>query len=393
MATTAAARRRHAGAGAAAGEWAAVSTAGAWREEPIGKHQLMRRTGLPARDLRALDPALSSYPSSVMGRDRAVVVNLERVRAVITASEVLVPGPRDPTVAPLVSELRARLSATTASPAPPHAGEAGKDGGVSPPSGGGDKVLPFEFRALEVCLEYACKSLEHEASMLEKEAYPALDALTSKVSTLNLEHVRQIKSRLVAISGGVHKVRDELEHLLEDDTGMAAMHLSEKAAFQAAAADHSSRFGVAEEPAENDEERDDDEEAEQEEEEEGSIVFMPRIDELENLLEAYFVQIDGTLNKLSTLREYVEDTEDYINIMLDDKQNQLLQMGVVLSTATLMASAAVVVTAVFGMNIRFALYRTTDTNIFWVANAGMIGGAAALFAVAVLYFWKNGILR
>jgi hypothetical protein len=42
---------------------------------------------------------------------------------------------------------------------------------------------------------------------LEKEAYPALDELTSKVSTLNLEHVRQIKSRLVGLSGRVQKVR------------------------------------------------------------------------------------------------------------------------------------------------------------------------------------------
>ena len=117
-------------------------SAGAWRVEAIGKHQLMRRTGLPARDLRALDPALS-YPSSLMGRDRAVVVNLERVRAVITASEVLVPGPRAPAAAPLVGDLHARLS--TASP-----------------RRGDGKVLPFEFRALEVCLEFACKSLEHE---------------------------------------------------------------------------------------------------------------------------------------------------------------------------------------------------------------------------------------
>ena len=195
-------RRRHAATGAAAGEWAAVSTSGEWRSEAIGKHQLVRRTGLSARDLRALDPALS-HPSSVMARDRAVVVNLDRVRAVITASEALVPGPRDPSVAQLVTELRARLAA--ASPAPPRAvsvclclscfspsesdpigfvrlfmaayarshllgglkdGEAGKDGGVSPPSGGGGKVLPFEFRALEVCLEYACKSLEHEVRSL-----------------------------------------------------------------------------------------------------------------------------------------------------------------------------------------------------------------------------------
>ena len=31
------------------------------------------------------------------------------------------------------------------------------------------------------------------------------------------------------------------------------------------------------------------------------MTFMPKIDELESLLEVYFVQIDGTLNKLSTV--------------------------------------------------------------------------------------------
>ncbi|KAH9329603.1 hypothetical protein KI387_001711, partial [Taxus chinensis] len=72
----------------------------------------------------------------------------------------------------------------------------------------GPKILPFEFRALEACLEAACNCLESETGTLEQEAYPALDELTSKVSTLNLERVRQIKSRLVAISGRVQKVMD-----------------------------------------------------------------------------------------------------------------------------------------------------------------------------------------
>lgn len=48
--------------------------------------------------------------------------------------------------------------------------------------------------------------MDLQTSMLEREAYPALDELTSKLSTLNLERVRQIKSRLVAISGRVQKV-------------------------------------------------------------------------------------------------------------------------------------------------------------------------------------------
>jgi len=56
-------------------------------------------------------------------------------------------------------------------------GEVGKDGGVSPPSSGGGKVLPFEFRALEVCLEYACKSLEHEVHICYELLGLIFDAL------------------------------------------------------------------------------------------------------------------------------------------------------------------------------------------------------------------------
>lgn len=49
-----------------------------------------------------------------------------------------------------------------------------------------------------------------QTQTLEEEAYPALDELTSNISTLNLERVRQIKSRLVAISGRVQKVDNML---------------------------------------------------------------------------------------------------------------------------------------------------------------------------------------
>ena len=41
---------------------------------------------------------------------------------------------------------------------------------------------------------------------MEIEAYPLLDELTSKISTLNLERVRRLKSRLVALTRKVQKV-------------------------------------------------------------------------------------------------------------------------------------------------------------------------------------------
>ena len=130
--------RRKAGAAAAAAsrEWMVVPASGPARVEEAGKHAVMARTGLPARDLRVLDPLLS-YPSTILGRERAIVVNLEQIRCVITADEVLLLNSLDSYVLQYAAELQRRLLQRAE----------------------GDE-LPFEFRALELALEAACSFLD-----------------------------------------------------------------------------------------------------------------------------------------------------------------------------------------------------------------------------------------
>ncbi|KAL6270653.1 hypothetical protein ACE6H2_027564 [Prunus campanulata] len=398
--------------------WLLMDSGGKTQVVEAGKHVIMRRTGLPARDLRILDPVLM-YPSTVLGRERAIVINLEHIKAIVTAHEVLLVKSADPSVSPFVDELQRRLiSHNQATTAALEGNE--EDGSKSnwtglhdlgesqsrgesrenSPKGFSDqfdeqdrveknqlygsKVLPFEFVALEACLESACSCLENEAKRLEEEAYPALDKLSSKISTLNLERVRQIKSRLVAITGRVQRVRDELEHLLDDDEDMAEMYLTEKSVERDLEINSSASSSVNEPILDA---------------QIGTTTTNTSkqldVQELEMLLEAYFVQIDGILNKLSTLREYVDDTEDYINIMLDDKQNQLLQMGVVLSTATLVVSALIVVAGVFGMNVRIALFKeSTKTGMpkfLWTVGGGSIG-TIVLFVIAIAWYKHSRLL-
>lgn len=395
--------------------WLSINSSGEARIVEAGKHLIMRWTGLPARDLRVLDPQLS-YPSTVLGRERAIVINLEHIKAIITAHEVLVLNSNDPAVSPFIHHLQRRLHLLHD---PQMEGDGGGNGEVNDaydledmglsgnpqnygnldkedegqnqmvgntkleevgdlPKSNGCRVLPFEFIALEACIEAACSCLENEAITLENEAHPALDKLTSKISTLNLEHVRQIKSRLVTITGRVQKVRNELEHLLDDDEDMAEMYLTDKLLQQqqSNASPQYSQIGQANcfngerIPAEVSSEENHIQNHYQ------NFISGPGtilgheihtvstrtssqhldVEELEMLLEAYFVQIDSTLNNISTLREYVEDTEDYINIVLDDKQNHLLQLGVVLLTATLIVSIFVALVAIFGMNIKVNLF-------------------------------------
>ncbi|KAK5770527.1 hypothetical protein PVK06_046677 [Gossypium arboreum] len=358
------------------------STAHTFRLE-AGKHSIMRRTGLPGRDLRILDPLLS-YPSTVLGREQAIVINLEHIKASLRLKR---------------GEEKQGLETQE-----------------------GTRTLPFEFVALEACLEAACGCLESETRTLEQEAHPALDRLTSKISTLILERVRQIKSRLVALTGRVQKVRDELENLLDDDDDMAEMYLTEKQIVE-----NSSTSSMNQR---DDLDDDDDDEAEAvallTTSYEGdvkdpdkphdhsfgatigrdthgihasschSLIGKPvNVEELEMLLEAYFVQVDGTLNKLSTLREYVDDTEDYINIMLDDKQNHLLQMGVMLSTANLVIGAFVVVAGLFGMNIHIDLFdeNKAGTPEFLWTIGGSTAGTILLYVVAIAWCKYKGLLE
>ncbi|KFK31826.1 hypothetical protein AALP_AA6G163500 [Arabis alpina] len=397
-------------------QWLVLSSSGQAQLTEVGKHKIMRQTGLPARDLRILDPLLS-YPSAVLGREKAIVINLEHIKAIITAQEVLLLNSKDPSVSPFIDELQRRIirhhhdikrqEGETHSKIDHAQGESGsRDQGseeaTEDAKQSGSKVPPFEFEALEACLEAAISSLESEAVGLELEAHPALDKLTTKISTLNLERVRQIKSRLVAITGRVQKVRDELEHLLDDDEDMAEMYLTEKLAQEL---ENSSNSSMNDSDAEEIDllEGDEDDrlppefvsEANRDDAHDllmsdhirnnrgthtrsthSSMSDKFNVGELERLLEAYFVQIDGTLNKLSILREYVDDTEDYINIMLDDKQNQLLQMGVMLTTATLVINAYIAVAGVFGMNIHIELFenhKSDPTRFFWTVIGGSLG--------------------
>ncbi|KAF3529392.1 hypothetical protein DY000_02042347 [Brassica cretica] len=361
--------------------WLVLCSSGKEQATEAGKHTIMRLTGLPARDLRILDPLLS-YPSTVLGRERAIVINLEHIKAIITGQEVLILNWKDPSVAPFIEELQRRIRCHHHATKPQEGvnteGAALGEAGTSQLSGeearkekkqslgnqDGSKVLPFEFVALEACLEAAITSLESEAVRLELEAHPALDKLTIKISTLNLERVRQIKSRLVAITGRVQKVfRAEVssESCHRGSDAHNLLMRAHSALSRNSRGTSSTRSGMTN---------------------------KLNVQELEMLLEAYFVQIDGTLNKLSTLKEYVDDTEDYINIMLDDKQNNLLQMGVMLTTAGLVMSLFIAVAGVFGMNINIELFNDEVAGpgrFIWTVVGGTAGSLFLYFGAIGWY--------
>ncbi|CAN1270738.1 Magnesium transporter MRS2-7, partial [Linum perenne] len=302
-------------------------------------------------------------------------------------NQVLLRDPLEEGVAPIVEQFRSRLP-------PANHGREEEDDEVDDSEQMliiwclGEAEFAFEFRALEVALEGICSFLDARTIELETAAYPALDELTSKISSRNLDRVRKLKSSMTRLTNRVQKIRDELEQLLDDDDDMAELYLSRKLSVPTSPAanfagpnwsltsptatvtsrasrfDRASSFPVDEEPD---------------------------VEEIEMLLEAYFMQIDGTLNKLSTLREYIDDTEDYINIQLDNHRNQLIQLELFLSSGTVCLSVYSLVAAIFGMNIKYTWKEGHGYIFKWVVMFTSTL-CSSLFLVILFYARQKGLV-
>ncbi|XAR56328.1 hypothetical protein NMG60_11036771 [Bertholletia excelsa] len=361
------------------------------------KSTIIKRVSIPARDLRILGPVFS-HSSNILAREKAMVVNLEFIKAIVTAEEILLLDPLRQEVLPFVDQLRQQLAHKT--PPPIQGGSqmsvqenemqlsTGRQWLPVPEAAEGLQCeLPFEFQVLEIALEVVCTYLDSSVADLERDAYPVLDELAINVSTKNLEHVRSLKSHLTRLLARVQKVRDEIEHLLDDNEDMAHLYLTRKwiqsqqseailgttaSNSIVTAAPHLRRFSSNRSASLMSSNCLDDQD----------------VEDLEMLLEAYFMQLDGTRNKILSVREYIDDTEDYVNIQLDNQRNELIQLQLILTIASFAITVEILIAGIFSMNIPCELYNVNGVfNIF----VGAITAASFLLFVLVLGYarWKK----
>ncbi|XP_031491477.1 magnesium transporter MRS2-4-like [Nymphaea colorata] len=372
--------------------WMRLDRAGQSEIIECDRSEIMRRVAIPARDLRILGPVFS-HSSNILARDKAMVVNLEFIKAIVTAEEVLLLDPLSHEVLPFVDQLRQQflvrstyqnhLLGVEENETPFCAGDQWP---CTPEAAESlESELPFEFQVLEIALEVVCTYLDSNVSDLEKEAYPILDELARNVSTKNLERVRSLKSNLTRILARVQKVRDELEHLLDDNEDMAYLYLTRRNGQnqQIESSNKASNLEITSDlphDISNNQYN-------------GSFIASTHsdnddVEDLEMLLEAYFMQLDGTRNKILSVREYIDDTEDYVNIQLDNQRNELIQLQLVLTIASFAINIETLIAGLFGMNIPCTLY---DIHGIFGPFVGGTSAACVLLFFLILGYgrWKR----
>ena len=159
-----------------------------------------------------------------------MLVNLEHVKALVTAQEALVLNPLHKEVAPFVSKLKKVLQSPGVLPSISFfslsAGENSTLGldamnhhAAQPPlpslssstmapgnPPGSQSDLPFEFVVLELILEAALLELESSTKELVADATSAMEEFRRNVSTESLEKVRSAKARMTRLTARVQNV-------------------------------------------------------------------------------------------------------------------------------------------------------------------------------------------
>ncbi|KAI3459456.1 hypothetical protein Pfo_016119 [Paulownia fortunei] len=344
--------------------WILIDSSGREIECDIDKYSIMRRLKIDARDLRILDPLLS-YPSTILAREKAILLNLE----------VLLCDPSDDNVIPVVEELRRRLNPVNANQEEELMLQQDVEGEEDvnsfspyesnpfPYSPYVYKMIPdfpFEFQALEVAMEAICSYLDARTTELETAFYPVLDLLTSKISSRNLDRLRNLKSQLTKLTARVQKVRDELEKLLDDHDDMANLYLSRKSAGTSPVSGSAAANWFPE----------------------SSSVGPIKISRASSTAAVHGDDNDvGELEMLLELREYIDNAEGFINMQLD----------LFLSTGNLSLSVHAMVCGILGMSIPYDWNNNHGYLFKWaVILTSSLSGL--LFVLIIAYARRKGLV-
>lgn len=285
------------------------------------------------RDLRQVDPDFTAKPA-LWVRQNALVISLEKVRALVLYDRILLfdalATDGSGVVTDLVRYLKSYLSRYNICS---HA-----------------FFVPFEFRALDAILEYACDSLTRDFSAINPRIRATLAILPKRITADVLEKLRADEMQLNHVYARASKVRHTLQEVLDEDEDMAEMYLTEKRKYpEKSCAQH---------------------------------------DEIETLLETHLQAVDDITTKAELLNSAIDNTEDLIEIHLDTMQNRLLLLDLRITSISTILAFVSMVASIFGMNFIFPRsmrFLPTSANYFFGTVACII--VIMVIALLGLYRW------
>ncbi|KAN0063482.1 magnesium ion transporter [Thecaphora frezii] len=282
------------------------------------KSKLCSDHGLEPRDLRKIDSRVPNLVPTILARKGGILVNILHIRAMIKADMVLLfdsYGSSDTHLhSAFVYNLQFNLRQASS-------------------------TLPYEFRALESILVSVLDALRIELDLIRSWAGRILEGLDDDVDREKLRALLQVSRKLNSFLSRSRGVKGAVTEVLDDDEDMALMYLTD------------SKKGEARTEA-------------------------SKMDELELLLESFDKQVEEVVAETEQIHNDMSNTQEVVELILDNNRNKLLALDLRTSIATLGISAGTLWAGLFGMNL--TSHFEEDQYAFFVSS-----GFAILTAVVV----------
>ncbi|XP_055759961.1 magnesium transporter MRS2 homolog, mitochondrial isoform X1 [Salvelinus fontinalis] len=287
------------------------------------KLELYHELSLQARDLRF------QHLTSITARNNNIIIRMEALKAVVTPNSLLVLDFRGLGLERwLVLELAPQLN--------------GDHGALATHS------LPFEFRALEAILQHRVNILQARLNEVHPVILDILESLVdpkllsadrSKLHILlqNSKNLSELETDIKVFKDSLLKILDE-EEMIEE---LCVTKWTDPRVF------------------------------------EESSLGIDHAEEMELLLENYFMQAEELGNTTRELKGLIDDSESVIFINLDSHRNVMMRLNLQLTMGTFSLSLFGLMGVAFGMNLESTFEE--DPKVFWLVTGFMFLGSGLIW--------------
>lgn len=296
------------------------------------KTELYQELGLQARDLRF------QHLTSITARNNAIIIRMESLKAVVTPQCLQVLDFRGLGLEKwLVLELGAQLAG---------------DGNLATYS------LPFEFRALEAILQHRVNVLQMRLNEVQPQVLDCLESLVDpKLLSADRSklHMLLLNSKnLSELETDIKVFKDSLLKILDEDELIDELCLTKWSDPQ-----------VFEE----------------------SSLGIDHAEEMELLLENYFMQAEELGNKAREMKDLIDDSESVIFINLDSHRNVMMRLNLQLTMGTFSLSLFGLMGVAFGMNLESSFEE--DPRVFWLVTGLMFLGSGLIWRKLLSFLGRH----
>uniref|UniRef100_A0A8C7ZTA0 Magnesium transporter n=1 Tax=Oryzias sinensis TaxID=183150 RepID=A0A8C7ZTA0_9TELE len=282
------------------------------------KTELCQELGLQARDLRF------QHSTCLFARNNCIILRMATLKAILTPQSLMVLDFRGQGLERwLIMELAPQLASLT-------------------------HTLPFEFRALEAILQHKVNTLHSRLNDVEPVILDILESLVDpkllSADRSKLHILLQNSKSLSELETEIKVFKDSLLKILDEDEIIEELCLTKWTDPR-----------VFEE----------------------SSLGIDHAEEMELLLENFFMQAEELGNKARELKGLIDDSESVIFINLDSHRNIMMRLNLQLTMGSFSLTLFGLIGVAFGMNLTTAF--EDDPRAFWLVTGFMFLGSGLIW--------------